>query len=68
MDIKTTTEVSFNLEDVKAALLLFNFPNEKEFKDAKITPVYKTVAIPGADPHDCDYVDELIGVKLTYIK
>lgn len=65
MEKITTTEISFSLDEIKELLIKnSNLPVLK--KDISIEPIYETIAIPGYDPHDCDYVKNLTGLKITY--
>ena len=62
MEIKRTSTVEeiYNLEDLKNHLV-----GEKG-NNIKVVPVYKTEMIPGYDPHDADYIDVFVGIKVVY--
>lgn len=62
METKRTNKVeeTYDLEDLK------NFLVGGRGSNVQLTPVYKTEVIPGYDPHDADYVDVFVGIKITY--
>lgn len=62
METKRTNKVeeTYDLEDLK------NFFVGGRGSNVQLTPVYKTEVIPGYDPHDADYVDVFVGIKITY--
>lgn len=53
-------EETYTLEDLK------NYLVGETGKNVSIEPVYKTEIIPGYDPHDADYVEVLVGIKISY--
>ena len=62
METKRTNKVeeTYTLEDLKNHLV------GETCKNVSIEPVYKTEIIPGYDPHDADYVEVLVGIKISY--
>ncbi len=56
----TTYEVS--LEDLKKMFAEKLGVNEKT---VRIDDIQTRIEVPGLNPHDCDYVDNFTGIKIT---